>query len=200
MPRREQRPPTTAHKITTYQELREFARAFANGDIPLLVVMSTPGVGKSQTIKAATEGIRTLTIKGRKSAIDFHTDSYHYQDDPVVLDDADSMLGDRLCRSYIKMLTETDQYKRIDYGTKTKILEREGVPKSFFTTSPVCILTNHWDSGDVILNAIESRAEFVHFVPAWDEVYRYIGGWFWDQEIFDYLYNRLGCRPFPGKK
>jgi hypothetical protein len=31
----------------------------------------------------------------------------------------------------------------------------------------------------------------VYFDPTWEEVYRYIGEWFWDQEVYDYLWERM---------
>ena len=31
----------------------------------------------------------------------------------------------------------------------------------------------------------------MNFAPTWNEVYRQVGEWFWDQEIFDYVYERL---------
>jgi hypothetical protein len=91
----------------------------------------------------------------------------------------------------VKALTETDKYKRLAYGTKTKILEEERVPKFFWTSSPVCLIANYWRSGDAIFRALESRAEFIYFDPDWAEVYREVGTWFWDQEIFDYVWERL---------
>lgn len=35
------------------------------------------------------------------------------------------------------------------------------------------------------------RATTIHFTPGWEEVYNEIGKWFWDQEIYDYLWERL---------
>ncbi len=101
------------------------------------------------------------------------------------------LMSQRLCREYVNALAETDQYKRLDYGTKTKILEEEGVPKFFWTTSPVCLIVNHWNSHDPIFRGLESRAEFIFFAPDWAEVYREVGKWFWDQEIYDYVWERL---------
>ena len=202
MPKQSVKCPPSALVIKTYVEFEELVSAFVAGHLPLLVIMGRPGLSKSQSIKRAIGDAVALYLKGRKSEIDFYIDAYFYRDKPIILDDPDNMLSQKLFREYLKALTETDQYKRLDYGTKTKILDNERVPKHFWTTSHVCIITNSWNSSDPILQAIESRAEFIYFDPDWTEVYRQAGTWFWDQEIYDYVYERLGvlrqpdCRLF----
>ena len=195
MPKRRTDWPEAATKVTTYAELEEMVRAFARGGIRLLVILGNPGLGKGKLVQRAMlkaiQRNRVLCIKGRKSGIDLYTDLYRFQDKPVVLDDADDLMADPLCLSYVKALTETDTYSRLDYSTKTKILEKEGVPRHFWTRSSVCIIVNHWDGDDPILRALVSRGEIILFQPDWPEVYRYAGKWFWDQEIFDYLHERL---------
>jgi hypothetical protein len=183
--------PESATVETTYDGLEELLRAFAVGNIPLLVGVGRPGLGKSRRVRQAVKNQEALVVKGRKSALDFYTDLYAAKDLPVILDDANDLMSQRLCRDYVNALTETDQYKRLDYGTKTTILEEEGVPKFFWTTSPVCLIANYWNSRDPIFRALESRAEFIYFDPDWAEVYREVGKWFWDQEIYDYAWERL---------
>lgn len=73
----------------------------------------------------------------------------------------------------------------------SKDLIAEGVPQEFWTTSPVCIIRNVWDSTDHINQAIESRGTVIVFEPTWAEAYTYIGEWFWDQEIYDYLWEKM---------
>lgn len=187
-------PPEGAIVVKTYKEAKELLRAFAGGLIQLLVIVARPGLAKSRLARQAVDGIenrRPLIIRLRKSALDFYTDLYAAKDQPVILDDDDDLMSDRLCREYIKALTETDTYKRLDWGTKTKILQDEGVPKRFWTTSTVCLITNHWNSCDPIFQALESRAEFIYFDPDWVEVYREVGTWFWDQEIYDYVWEHI---------
>ena len=202
MGRRSRQLPQNATCIKTYAEFQELIAHFALLHFDLLAIVGRPGLSKSKSLKVATEGLNPLVIKGRKSAIDLYTDLYHHQDKPVILDDADNLIGDRLCREYVKALTETDKYKRLDWGTKTKLLLKEGVPSFFHTESKVCIIANFWNTKDPLLNSLESRAEFIAFDPGWIEVYRQVSTWFWDQEIFDYVGDRLGvlrepdCRLF----
>ena len=188
------RPPDGATVVTTYRGLKELLHAFAAGLISLLAIVARPGLSKSQLARQAVNRVkdrRPLIIKLRKSALDFYTDLHAARDQPVILDDDDDLMSDRLCREYIKALTETEKYKRLEWGTKTKILAEEGVPKHFWTSSAVCLIANHWSSRDPICQALESRAEFVYFDPDWSEVYCEVGEWFWDQEIYDYVCDRL---------
>lgn len=183
--------PEKAQRVNRYAQLRELYEGYATGKVNLVVVLGPPGVGKGQGLKAALEGKGGLYVKGYRTPLKFHMELFHHKDMPVAIDDADSFLSDRKLREAIKHLTETDQYKKIDYGSTTKLLKDEGVPGYFYTTSGCAIVCNSWDSDDPICAAIESRAEFIHFTPDWDEVYKAVGEWFWDQEIYDYLWERL---------
>ena len=183
--------PAKAQKVTRYAELKELYEAYAVGKINLLVVQGAPGLGKGKGLKAALEGKGGLYVKGYRTPLKFHLELYRHKDKPVAIDDADDFLNTKKLREQVKHLTETDPYKKIDYGSTTKILVQMGVPSFFFTTSSCAIICNTWDSDDPICWGIESRAEFIHFTPSWAEVYNEIGKWFWDQEIYDYLWERL---------
>ena len=189
--RKSHKAPDAATKINTYAELGEIVASFAKGYLSLLVIVGRPGLCKSQTLKRTTVGMNALLVRGRKSPIDFYCDLFHKKDMPVVIDDADNLMSDKLCKEYVKLLTETDEFKRLDWGTNTKILKDNGAPKFFWTKSPVCIICNSWSSKDSVYQALESRAEFISFEPTWEEMYKEVGNWYWDQEIFDYSYERL---------
>lgn len=193
MPRRSitLRKPEAATTIRTYPEFRELISHFARGDISLLAIVGRPGLSKSKSIEEAVRGKGCYYVKGRVTPISFYTGLYHHQDHPVVIDDADDLMGNKLSREYIKALTETDEYKRLSWQSKSKVLANEEVPDFFWTKASCCIITNSWDSDDAIYGALESRAEFIHFDPDWGELYRECGNWFWDQEIFDFVYDQL---------
>lgn len=132
-----------------------------------------------------------LYVKGGISPISFHIAAYRHRDAPICIDDADAFFADARLREQTKHITETDKYKVMAHRTLSKELIAEGVPQVFWTSSPVCIIRNVWDSADSINQAIESRGTVIVFEPTWDEAYSYIGGWFRDQEIYDYLLERL---------
>jgi hypothetical protein len=132
-----------------------------------------------------------LYLKGYVSPISFHIAAYKHRDAPICIDDADAFFADAQLRERTKHLSETDKYKVQAHRTLSKELIAEGVPQEFWTTSPVCIIRNVWDSTDHINQAIESRGTVIVFEPTWAEAYAYIGEWFWDQEIYDYLWEKM---------
>lgn len=132
-----------------------------------------------------------LYIKGFVSPISFHIAAYRHRDAPICIDDADTFFADAQLREQTKHISETDKYKLLAHRTLSKELVAQGVPQEFWTKSPVCIIRNVWDSHDPISQAIESRGTGIVFEPTWAEAYAYIGEWFWDQEIYDYLWETL---------
>lgn len=184
--------PEAATTLRTFAELRELIYHFAEGNISLLAIVGRPGISKSKSVEEAVRDKNCYLVKGRVTPISFYTGLYSHQDAPVVIDDADDLMGNRLSREYVRALTETDEYKLLSWQSKSRVLVKEDVPDSFWTKSSCCIITNRWDSRDPIYNALESRAEFVDFDPDWGELYQECGKWFWDQEILDYAYERLG--------
>ena len=132
-----------------------------------------------------------LYIKGFVSPISFHIAAYRHRDAPICIDDADAFFADAQLREQTKHISETDKYKLMAHRTLSKELVAQAVPQEFWTRSPVCLIRNVWDSNDPISQAIESRGTVVVFEPTWAEAYAYIGEWYWDQEIYDYLWERL---------
>lgn len=132
-----------------------------------------------------------LYVKGGISPISFHIAAYRHRDAPVCIDDADAFFADAQLRERTKHLCETDQYKLMAHRTLAKELVAQGVPQEFWTTSPVCLIRNVWDSGDHTTDAIESRGTVIVFEPTWADAYAYIGEWFWDQEVYDHLWDTL---------
>lgn len=132
-----------------------------------------------------------LCIKGDCRPIKFHIKAYQHRDAPILIDDADAFLAKLDNREKVKHLAETDRYKLMSHESFAPQLAKLGIPNEFYTTSPVCILRNSWDSNDHINQAIEDRGLVVYFDPTWEEVYGYIGQWFWDQEVYDYLWERM---------
>jgi hypothetical protein len=132
-----------------------------------------------------------LYVKGGISPISFHVTSYRHRNAPICIDDADAFFADARLREQTKHISETDKYKVMVHCTLSKELIAKKVPQEFWTTSPVCIVRNVWDSADHINKAIESRGTVIVFEPTWAETYAYIGEWYWDQSIYDYLLEKM---------
>jgi hypothetical protein len=191
MPKKAFDPPEDCIRITKYAQLYELVRHFVAGDLPLVGIIGRPGLSKSKTLEAATKDTKHLYLKGRTTTLKLYIELYNHKDQPIILDDTSEMLADTGCRELIKHLTETDPRKLLQYQTMTRILDNLDIERSFWTSSTCCIITNYWTEQDNIMQALASRAELVHFDPDWEEVYREASKWFQDQEIFDYVYERL---------
>ena len=207
MPKVSTKRPKAAKVYKTYAKLQGLIRSFAKGDFPLLAIVGRPGLSKTETILHTMEDHKKsyLLLRGRVTPIELFEECFWASDDrynegkdgkrkeddppqPIVIDDADNLLSQPLCREYVKGLTETKKYRKLAWRSRTVL----NIPvNEFHTSSPVCIIANAWNETDHILQAIESRAEFAYFDPAWDEVYRYVCGWFWDQKIADYVFDNL---------
>jgi hypothetical protein len=204
--------PDSAHIVRDYARMKQIAQAFAEGKVKLLILLGAPGKGKGQIVKRAMHDQEPtsedqlrhapppetqpvlgpgLYIKGYISPIKLHIEAYKHRDAPICIDDADVFFADVQLRERTKHLTETDKFKLLAHSSLSKDLIAENVPQEFWTTSPVCIIRNVWDSSDHINQAIESRGMSVVFEPTWAEAYTYIGSWFWDQEIYDYLLEKM---------
>lgn len=182
--------PEDCPEIKTYAKLEAMVDAFLRRDFPLVAILGTPGLSKSFMLESKMKK-KGLYVRGSMSALSFYTGLFDNLDQPVLIDDADDFMADKKCRGYVKLLTETNRIKTMRYDTKTKILDEEGVPRAFDTKSPCCIITNAWSDNDPIYGALRSRAELFLFCPDWAECYRYACTWFKDQEILDYIYDRL---------
>ena len=191
MGRRSTKRPDGATEVKRYDQFQALVQAFVQGSFPILVVVGPPGRSKTESLKKARRGHKVLRVTGCVSPLSFYCDLYYSRGLPVILDDADNLMSKSLNKEYVKLLTESQEWVELQYNTGTHLLEERGVPTLFSTNSKVCIIANAWSDKDPILNAIASRAEFIFFDPTWEEVYRDAAKWFWDQEILDYVHDRL---------
>jgi hypothetical protein len=81
--------------------------------------------------------------------------------------------------------------KAVSWQSDARTLERQGIPKRFTTTSRVAIIANRWQSVDADVAALEDRGHFLLFDPTPLAVHRRAAGWFWDQEVFDFVGTQL---------
>jgi len=73
----------------------------------------------------------------------------------------------------------------------TPILELHDVPPQFTTTSRLALIGNDWKTLNADVAALEDRGHVLFFEPTALEVHRQAAGWFWDQEIFDFVAGHL---------
>ena len=183
-------------KITKHKELRAVARNFAAGQMERVMVVGPPGQGKTETIKRALGRKGHLCLRGRTTAISFYEELYDHRDLPVVLDDTAEMLLDTNVQELLRDVTETTPARRVSWRTQSKNLEEKGIPRSFVTRSPVCVLANKLGTGGV-WPALNSRCHRWRVEFDWKELVKETRrlGWFSDDEILSFALHHARCQP-----
>lgn len=187
--------------VTTYAKMAEVVEDFFKpSSYGLLIVVGSPGTGKSQMFERAA-GDRVLFAEGKQSPLNFYIALYEHLDRPVVLDDVDAALGGggsgggRASRDWItllKTLCQTDKAKRVAWGTRSKELDdEEGVPRAFETRSRLCIICNDIGTVNKNLAAVLDRGYVVEFRPTALEVHEQVQTWFTDKEIIAFVADHL---------
>jgi hypothetical protein len=149
-------------------------------------VVGRPGLGKTESLKAALRGQAAYYVKaGRLTPLQFHKDCYYHRPQPIVLDDAEHLLDDKIGAKQIGALGDTSEAKQMNWGSTTRALG--DVPQSYYTTSPLCILANRGTARE----DIQSRAIPLYFDPTNLEIHRAVARWYWDQEIHDWFGTHL---------
>jgi hypothetical protein len=177
-------------RVTTYAELEKIVHAFAVGHFQLLILLGSHGLGKSRMVCQALPG-PSCWLEGNTSVFGLYCQLWRHRHQPVVLDDLDGLYASRDGVRLLKCLTQSEPVKRVSWYTDAGTLQREQIPQAFSTTSQVAIITNQWKTLNRDVAALQDRGHVVIFQPSALEVHLRTAAWFWDQEIFDFLAERL---------
>jgi hypothetical protein len=165
-------------------------QAFANERFNLLMIIGPPGVQKSRAIRSAL-GARACWIDGNCTAFGLYQELYRHRDEPIVIDDVDSLYSDRAAVRLLKCLCQTELSKWVAWHSRTRELDRQGIPRKFETESKVVIIANEWQTLNVNVSAVQDRGHVVVFDPSPLEIHLRVAQWFWDQRVFDFIAARL---------
>ena len=177
-------------RLSTYADLENIVMAFARGDLNLLILLGSHGLGKSQIVRRAVAS-QACWLQGNTSPFGLYCQLWRNQNRTVVLDDVDGLYTSREGVRLLKCLTQTNLQKTVSWYTDAATLVREQIPQEFRTTSRVAIITNEWKTLNRNVAALQDRGHLVIFEPSSLEVHRRTADWFWDQEIFDFIGERL---------
>src|SRR6516165_7656471 len=182
--------PPHALRLSSYGELEAYVRAFAAGHLHLLLLFGPPGVGKSRAVRSVLDP-RVGWISGQATPLGIYLQAFAYRHQPLVLDDIDGLYADRSGIRLLKALCQTEPVKTLGWHTLTPILELHDVPSQFTTTSRLALIGNDWKTLNADVAALEDRGHVLFFEPTALEVHRQAAGWFWDQQIFDFVAAQL---------
>src|SRR5262245_22165788 len=110
-----EKPPEGAIRLATYAELDRFAHAFARESFNLLILLGAPGLQKSRVVRDVLPD--ACWIEGHGSAFGIYKRLWEFRDEPVVIDDVDSLYADRAAVRLLKCLCQTERRKTVAWET-----------------------------------------------------------------------------------
>jgi hypothetical protein len=186
--RREQ--PHKVLRLTTYERLEEYLRAFAQGHFHLLILVGSGGLAKSRSVKAVLDG-KACWIEGNATPFGMYVKLYRHRDQFVVIDDVDALYADRSGVRLLKCLCQTEKEKALAWHSDARSLERQAIPREFTTKSKVIIICNDWKTLNKNVAALQDRGHVLLFQPSAAEVHAQAGKWFDDREIYEWFAENL---------
>ena len=126
--------PESAIRLATYAELETFVRAFAAGSFNLLVLLGAPGLQKSRSVREALPD--ACWIEGHATALGIYTRLWEHRDEPVIIDDVDSLYSNPGAVRLLKCLCQTERRKTVAWESDAPALRRDNIPKRFPDVEP----------------------------------------------------------------
>jgi hypothetical protein len=189
--------PSKSHSsivISTYAALHPHLEAFVQGTYRLLMLLGSPGLGKTEAL-AHTIGNRPCSrLDSRVTPLALFQELYAARDGMMmVIDDVDGLLNDPLSRSLLKSACDTSERRRVSWHSTSSLIGNGPwqTPASFETSSRICLIANTWSSLHPDAQAIRDRAMEFNFKPTPHEVHVKANEWFDCPEVYDFLENHL---------
>lgn len=189
--------PEHADVVTTYAKLERFVAAFADGLLNTVLIIGAPGLQKSRLVADALGGSAHM-IKGQTTAYGLYRELFLHRDEPLVLDDLDGLFTDRTAVRLLKCVLETSPVKTVAWHTRAS--QQDGLPAQFQTRSRTIVITNLWKTLNAHVAAVEDRSHVLSFEPTVLEVHQRVAGWYWNQEIYDFVGENLALIQKPSMR
>jgi hypothetical protein len=173
--------------IRDYNELNAWLLGFVGGIFQLVFLIGRPGLGKSQCVRQALGSRSHAWIDCHATKLAIYCKLYHHRDEPVVIDDENSMMTDPGKLSLMNALCQTDPVKTLRWDSTTKLLEERGVPTEFQTSSSVFVVLNRLRTINTQVRALIDRGQPVMFEPSAATVHAAVADWFSDREIYEFI-------------
>lgn len=184
--------PPEAEIIRTFEEYRTLADAFFASHYNLLIIVGRPGLSKSFMFEERMDSGRAILLRGYSTPFKVYQMLWEHRHKSVVLDDAEPLWKNKLGRVMLRCLAEHKAKKLVQWESANRQLQNLGIPSSFYTMSKCAFICNKFVFGEAEeYGAIIDRGHLVYFDPLPIEIHQEAAKWFWDQEIFDYVGERL---------
>src|SRR5262245_32186940 len=110
--------PRVARHLRTYAEFESYLTDFLRGIYHFLWVVGRPGTGKTESIRAAMRGTTAYYVRGGQlTALRFYTELYRHRNQPVILDDAEHILDDKVGAKLVAALGDSAPEKLLCFIT-----------------------------------------------------------------------------------
>jgi hypothetical protein len=185
------KPPHKVLRLTTYERLDEYLRAFAKGHFHLMILVGAGGLAKSRSVRAVLGDGQACWIEGNATPFGMYAKLYRHRDQFVVIDDVDALYADRSGVRLLKCLCQTEEAKAVAWHSDARSLERQRIPREFTTKSRVVIISNDWQTLNKNVAALQDRGHVLLFQPSPSEVHAQAGKWFDDEEIYGWFAANL---------
>lgn len=134
----------------TFSVLTQVAGGIIQGHIRAAIVSGAPGCGKTYTLErelsnaAATDDVKYRIVKGTMSALGLYKELWETRESGHVLmmDDTDEIFGDLPALNLLKAALDTGKTRRINWLKESRVLEAEGIDRSFDFEGAVVFITN----------------------------------------------------------
>lgn len=184
--------PTGFDLITKYSELSEYTKAFAHCDVPFLLLVGSPGSGKSKQLQVELGKVKHKWIDNHATNLALYCSVYEAHGSPIVLDDINHFFNNSMACSLMKALTQTDKVRSVSWESTAKTLDERNVPRQFYTSSPLCLIANKWDGSDPDMAAIQDRSMPVAFYPSAETIHKRVKELGWcDANVWKFVGQHL---------
>ena len=153
-------------RLTTYERLDEYLRAFAKGHFHLMILVGAGGLAKSRSVRAVLSDGEACWIEGNATPFGMYAKLYRHRDQFVVIDDVDALYADRSGVRLLKCLCQTEEEKAVAWHSDARSLERQRIPREFTTKSRVVIISNDWQTLNKNVAALQDRGHVIFFQPS----------------------------------
>lgn len=183
--------PEGAEVVRSYAQYEQHVDAFFHGRYHLMVVIGRPGLSKSHAFEDRL-GPTSHLIRGWAAPLQAYMETYRHRNELLIFDDAETLWKRPGGRVLLRSLCEFKSKKLIQWTSTAYALAKARIPQSFLTSSKVAVIANRFMFGEADeYEAILDRGHLIHFDPTPVEVHARVGNWFWDQEVYDYIGERL---------
>lgn|GEM_PF-2624337 len=174
--------------IRTYDELIQYVRAFAEKESQrVMVVIGAPGLSKSTVLQSATTDATWL--RGILSPWILYRSLHDLPDESscVVIDDVDRFFKEKDGVSVLKQVCDTSEVRTVMWNRANSEIRSGDVQASFETKARVCLICNELSRQNENVLAVHNRGYVINFKPDAEEVHRYVGQWFKDEIVYEFV-------------